>query len=189
MRLYSQAITLFQSKLFAELVICNTHIRQLHAGVNSTLTALCLWYWIPSGRHHIKKAISRCITCKKISGLSYDLPDPPPLPKSRLQQAEPFTVTGVDFTGALHICEAEVQRKVYVCLFMFAATRAVHLQVITDLSVQIFLLAYQRFAAQKSVPQQMIFDNASTYLSATEELTQLFQSQSLKESLSKQGNL
>jgi len=33
----------------------------------------------------------------------------------------------------------------------------------------------------------MISDNASTYLSAAEELTELFQSQSLKESLSKQG--
>lgn len=33
----------------------------------------------------------------------------------------------------------------------------------------------------------MISDNAFTYLSAAEELTELFQSQSLKESLSKQG--
>ena len=33
----------------------------------------------------------------------------------------------------------------------------------------------------------MISDNASTYLSAAEELTELFQSQSLKESPSKQG--
>ena len=33
----------------------------------------------------------------------------------------------------------------------------------------------------------MISDNVSTYLSAAEELTELFQSQTLKESLSKQG--
>ena len=93
---------------FTELVIRDTHIRQLHAGVNSTLTALRLCYWIPAGRQHVKKAISNCVTCKKISGLPYDLPDPPPLPKSRLQLAEPFTVTGVDFTGALHIRESGV---------------------------------------------------------------------------------
>ena len=61
---------------FTELVICDTHIRQLHAGVNSTLTVLRLWYWIPSGPQHVKKAISRCVTCK-ITGLPYDLPDPP----------------------------------------------------------------------------------------------------------------
>ena len=172
---------------FTDLVIRDTHVRQLHAGVNSTLTALRLKYWIPAGRQHVKKAINHCVSCKKISGLPYNVPDPPQLPKSRLQQVEPFSVTGVDFTGALYICEAEVYRKVYICLFTCASTRAVHLEVVTDLTVQTFLLAYRRFAARKSAPRQMISDNASMYLSAAEELTELFQSQTLKESLSKQG--
>ena len=44
--------------------------------------------------------------------------------KSRLQQAEPFTVTGVDFTGALHIREAGVQRKVYTRLHLPACEMA-----------------------------------------------------------------
>ena len=56
---------------FTELVIRDTHIRQLHAGENSTPTALRLCYWIPAGRQHVKKAISNCVTCKKISGLYY----------------------------------------------------------------------------------------------------------------------
>ena len=157
--------------------------------MNSTLTTLRLWYWIPAGRQRVKKAISHCVTCKKISGLPYDLPDSPPFPKSRQQQAESFTVTGVDhdFTGALHIREAGVQKKVYLCFFTCAATRAVHFEVVRDLLVQTFLLAYRRFAARKSVLRQMISDNASTYLSAAEELTKLFQPQSLKESLSNQG--
>ena len=111
----------------------------------------------------------------------------PPLPKSRIQQAERFTVTGVDFTGTLYICEAGVQRKVYICLFTYATTWAVHLEVFTNWSVQTFLLAYRRFAARKSAPQQMISDNASPYLTVAEELTELFKSQWLKESLSKQG--
>ena len=126
---------------FTDLVIRNTHVRQLHAGVNSTLTALHLKYWIPAGRQHVGKAINHCVSCKKISGLPYTVP------KSRLQQVEPFSVTGVDFTGALYIHEAEVYRKVYICLFTCASTRAVHLEVVTDLMVQTFLLTYRRFAA------------------------------------------
>ena len=115
-----------------------------------------------------------------VPGLPFDIPNPPSLPNSGLQQAAPFTVEGVDFTGALHIRETVVERKVYI------TTRAVHLEVVTDLTVQTFLFAYRRFA-RKSAPQQMICDNASTYLSAAEELTELFQAQTLKESLSKQG--
>lgn len=133
---------------FTELVFRDTHTRQLHASVNSTLTALRLWYYIPAGHQHVKKAISHWVTCKKISGLPYDILDPPPLPKSRLQKAEPFTVTGVDFTGALYICEDGNQRRVYICFFTYARKRAVHLEVVTNLSVQTFLLAYRRFAAR-----------------------------------------
>ena len=70
------------------------------------------------------------------------------------------------------------ERKAYICFF--TCTTAVHLEVVSDLSVQTFLHAYRRFAARKSTPQQMISDNASTYLSAAEEL---FQSATLKESL------
>ena len=172
---------------FTELVIRYTHVCRLHAGVNSTLTALRLRCWISVGRQHAKKAISHCVTCKKFSGLPYDIPDQPLLPKSRLQQAQPFTVLGVDFTGALYISEGRNQKKVYICLFTCATTRAVHLEVVTNLSVQTFLYAYRRFAARKSGPQQMVSDNASTYLSGAEELTELFQSQALKEPLSKKG--
>ena len=46
--------------------------------------------------------------------LPFDIPDPPSLPNSGLQQAAPFTVEGVDFTGALHIRETVVERKVYI---------------------------------------------------------------------------
>ena len=129
---------------FTELVIRDTHVHQLQAGVNSTLTSLRLGYWIPAGCQHKKKVINHCVTCKKISGSPYNIPDPPPLPKARVTQAEPFTVTGVDFTGALFICEGGVDKKVYICLFMCASTRATHLEIVTDLSVQTFLLVYRR---------------------------------------------
>ena len=63
---------------FTELVIRDTHVHQLQAGVNSTLTSLHLGYWIPAGCQHKKKVINHCVTCKKISGSPYIL-DPPPL--------------------------------------------------------------------------------------------------------------
>ena len=99
----------------------------------------------------------------------------------------PFTVTGVDLTGALYIQHSGKEEKVYICLFTCATTRAVHLEVITDLSTDTILLAFQRFASRKSLPQVMISDNGSTYLSAAEELQALFNSQDLKQSLSIHG--
>ena len=114
-------------------------------------------------------------------------PDPCLLPKKILTQAEPFTVSDIDFTSALYIREAVAEKRDYICFFTRATTRVVYLVVVTDLSVQTFVLAYRGFAARRSVPQQTISDNASTYLLAAEEVTALFPSQILKASLSIQG--
>ena len=77
--------------------------------------------------------------------------------------------------------------KVYICLFSCAVTRAVHLEVVTDLTVETFLLAFCQLCSRKSLPQKMISDNASTYLAAMEELQRMFNSESLKEALESQN--
>jgi transposase InsO family protein len=65
---------------------------------------------------------------------------------------------------------------VYICLFTCASTRAVHLEVVTDLTVPTFIEAFRRFASRKSLPKVLISDNASTYQSAAEELLKLLKS-------------
>ena len=65
--------------------------------------------------------------------------------------------------------------------------RAIHLEVVEDLTVEAFLLAFRRFASRKSLPRKLIADNASTFLSANNELRELFQSHTLKETLARQG--
>ena len=136
-----------------------------------------------------RKPINYGVTCKTIIGLPYNVPDPSLLPKKRLTQAEKFTVTDVDFTRALalYIREAVAEKRDYSYFFTRATTKVFYLVVVTDFSVQTFVLAHRGFAARRSVPQQTICDNASTYLLAAEEVTALFPSQILKASLSKQG--
>ena len=169
------------------LIIRSTHLRLLHAGTNSTLTALRQEFWVPTARQRVKSIIRKCTTCKKYSGKFYPNPDPAPLPEIRVRDAPPFTVTGVDFTGALYVQEHNQESKVYICLYTCANTRAIHLEVVTDLSVDMFLLSFRRFASRRSLPSIMVSDNASTYQSAAEELQQLFRSKELTHHLSKQG--
>ena len=170
-----------------DMIIRNAHQKLHHGGVSSTVTALRQVYWIPTIRQRVKKQLRQCVTCNKLSGRPYSPPDPPPLPKVHVEESKPFTVTGVDFTGALHVKDADGERKVYTCLFTCACTRAVHLEIVSDLSVETFLLAFRRFASCKSSPRQMISDNASTYLAVAEELQKLFESDTLKEALAHQN--
>ena len=101
---------------FTALVVLSVHSSMYHTGVIGTLTAIRQSYWIPTGRQYVKALLHRCTTCKRRSGKPYSAPDPSPLPKTRTLDAPPFTITGIDFTGALYVRQDSNELKVYICL-------------------------------------------------------------------------
>jgi len=169
------------------LIVHDTHRKQLRSGVNSMVTALRQKFWITSVRQYVRKLLRTCVTCQTLEGAAFRASDPAPLPKLRVQETAPFVVTGVDFTGLLCVCSEGNETKCYICLFTCVVTRAVHLEVVSDLTEKGFLQAFRCFTGRKSLPYHMISDNASTYLAAADELKQLFQSPLLKDSLTRQG--
>ena len=130
----------------------------------------------------MKSLLRKCVTRRRIAGRAYPRPDPPPLLSTRTKDARPFEVTGVDFIGALHVKNTD-DNKAYICLFTCGVTRAVHLEVVSDLSIGTFLQALRRFAAHRSLPRVIMLDNASTYEAAAKEVKQLINSDALGESL------
>ena len=117
----------------------------------------------------------------------YKTPNPPPLPRTCVRSARPFAVTGVDFTGTLYVKEPLGEHKAYLCLFTCASTRAIYLEIVTDLSTEMFPLAFWRFASRRSLLPLCFSDNASTYHAAAKELKMLFESNGIKEALGRQG--
>ena len=115
------------------------------------------------------------------------MPDPPPLVKSRVTHTSPFTVTGVDYTGALYVRAPGGECKVYLCLFTCTISRAIHLEVVPDLTADSFLQAFRRFAGRRSVPKLLISDNSSTFTVAAEDLKNLFSSVEVSEALARKG--
>jgi len=51
-------------------------------------------------------------------------------------------ISGVDFTVALYIQQDREEVKVYICLFTCATTRAVNLEVVTNLSTETLYLPF-----------------------------------------------
>ena len=93
-------------------------------------------------RQYLQRLLRCCVTCRKLIYKPYKAPESPPLSKVRVTEVPPFTITGVNFTGALYFKgPASGENKVYICLFMCTVTRAVHLEVVSDLTVDTFLLA------------------------------------------------
>ena len=83
---------------FTALIVYEAHRKQLHSGVNTVVTLLHQSFWITAIRQYVRKLLRRCVTCRKVEGTAFRAPDPAPLPKLRVQETTPFSVTGVDFT-------------------------------------------------------------------------------------------
>ena len=124
------------------LIVYHAHNSYLHSGVNATVTALRQKHWLSSIRQVVKSLLRKCIRCHRVAEKSYSQPDPPPLPSVRVKEARPFEVTRVDFTGALHVKKMG-DNKVYICLFTCGVTRAIHLEIVEDLSVETFCRLFE----------------------------------------------
>ncbi|CAI6373869.1 unnamed protein product [Macrosiphum euphorbiae] len=101
-----------------------------------------------------------------------------PLPRERVQCSRPFTYTGVDFAGPLIIRSGIRGRsgtKAWVSIFVCFSTRAVHIEVVEDLTSKAFIAALRRFVARRGKPAELWSDNGTNFVRANKELTKYTQ--------------
>ena len=151
---------------FSRLLIQEKHQLVHHNGVRDTLAATRQDYWILKGRKIVKNVIRHCVVCRRYEGKSYSTPLIPDLPIERVSTNPPFSNIGVDFAGPLYIRDNQSSDntcKIYICLFTCASTRALHLEIVRDLSASTFLRAFRRFCGRRGVPTNVMLDNAKTF--------------------------
>ena len=163
-------ILLLKDHYYTTLVILRAHKRLSHNGVRETLTELRSIYWIIRGRSAVKSIIRQCTVCLRYEGKPYRATHPPPLPEFRVRERPPFSYTGVDFAGPLHVKERgnNGTSKVWICLYTCCVVRAVHLDIVPNLTTSAFLRSFKRFTARRGLPQRLISDNAKTFTVAAE---------------------
>ena len=98
------------------------------------------------------------------------MPSITPLPSIRVRESKPFSRTGLDYLGPMYIKTSEGSKKVWVCLFTCLVIRAVHLEMVLDISTEEFLLALKRFVSQRDTPVEIISDNALQFRAANSML-------------------
>ncbi|XP_033229696.1 uncharacterized protein LOC117181241 [Belonocnema kinseyi] len=159
-----------------DLIIREKHLELKHAGSKATLYAIRERYWTIDGRNAIGRIIHHCVTCfrAKPSIPSYTLGD---LPASCLTFTRPFLNVGIDYRGPFYIKERRYRNikrvKSYVAVYVCMATKAVHLELVGDLTTEAFIGSLKRFFARCGKSKSMSSDNGTNFVGASRELKEL----------------
>ena len=124
-----------------ELLLQYHHEKTFHAGANHTLAQVRMKYWIPKGRAEVKRVLEKCNVCQKYQGGPFKKLSMSPWPSNKVVRPLSFQYTGLNYFGPLYIKRGNHadKKKVWVCLFTCVAVRAIHLEIVANLSAEEFL--------------------------------------------------
>lgn len=148
------------------LLIDETHRIYNHAGVQTLVTVLREKYWILRSRKAARSVVSKCVACQRFKSKSATTMFAP-LPEERVRMSAVFETTGVDLAGPLVLKNGD---KVWIVIFTCAVYRAVHFELVSDISTQSFLLALRRFIARRGRVKSIYSDNGTNFVGSSNEL-------------------
>ena len=101
-----------------------------------------------------------------------------PLPTDRVTGVYPFANSGLDYAGPFLLRTRRGRGykayKGYICLFVCLATKAVHLEAVTDLTSLAFIAAFRRFVSRRGLCNKLRSDNGRNFKGADKELQNMF---------------
>lgn len=161
---------------FTKTLFLTEHLRLLHAGPQQLLFSIREHFWPIGGRNLAKKIVRNCVRCFRNNPQQIQTPMGE-LPNLRVTPTAPFFATGVDYAGILIIKDRKGRgyktSKAYLCLFVCFAIKAVHLELVSDLTSEAFLAALRRFCARRGKPTHIYSDNGTNFVGANRELQDL----------------
>lgn len=157
------------------------HLRLLHAGPQLLLSNIRQAYWPLGGRNLSKSIVKGCVKCFRFKASNIQ-PIMGQLVESRTTLEFPFLHCCVDYTGSILIANRKGRGcqliKSYLCIFVCLSVKAVHLELVTDLTTEGFMAALNRFVARRGKPQSITSDNGTNFVGACNELHRFLQDSS-----------
>ncbi|XP_055527715.1 uncharacterized protein LOC129720283 [Wyeomyia smithii] len=160
---------------FTELVMVYYHEKLLHAGPQLLIATIRGRFWPLRVRNLARRVVHQCMKCFRCKPTVFDQPMGD-LPAERVNPTYPFIKTGVDLCEPIyyrHTGRKSAPIKGYVAIFVCLVTKAVHIELVADLSTNAFIAVLKRFVARRGKPTVIECDNAKNFLGASRELAEL----------------
>ena len=93
------------------------------------------------------------------------------LPTERITESQPFSITGIDFTGSLEVKTPQIT-KIYNAIFVCSTTEADHLETVFQMTKESCANAIKRFIARRGLQVQLYSDNATFFVAARRDILQ-----------------
>ncbi|XP_022163934.1 uncharacterized protein LOC111029283 [Myzus persicae] len=172
-------VLLSKSSHFALLLCRRWHLLTCHAGPRALTALISRQFWVVSLRSLLHKILTNCTICVRLDARPLQ-PLMADLPRSRVRPRRPFESVGVDYAGPLQMRELQLRKsrvfKIYIAVFVCFSTKAVHLEVVSDLSTDAFLAAFDRFVARRGLPSDVFSDCGTNFVGADRQLRSLIHS-------------
>ena len=155
------------------LIVSSEHRRLMHAGPTLLTVSLNRRYHIIGYRKIVRSITQSCVTCRRTTVK----PNPQvlgQLPPERLTPDSVFSRVGVDYAGPFTVKYGPTRKpklvKTYGCVFVSLTIKAVHLELVSDLTTDTFIATLRRFIARRGKPTLIWSDHGTNFVGAAREL-------------------
>ena len=153
------------------------HLCLDHCGPSLLLSALGHRFHVVGARKLARTTCKSCTVCRRLSAQSQPQ-RMGQLPAPRVTPSHTFSVTGVDYAGPFTLKTGSIRKptyvKAYLCLFVCFSTKAVHLEIISDLTTEALLAGIKRFVSRRGLPKEFHSDNGTNFVGAKNDLQALY---------------
>ena len=153
------------------------HVCLGHCGPTLLLSHTGTRLHVLGARRLARYICSHCTTCRKAAA-RVETQKMGQLPPARITPSPPFSVTGIDYAGPFTLKRGHTRKpvlvKAYLALFVCFATKAVHLEIVSDLTTEAFLAALRRFVSRRGLPTEIHSDNGTNFVGARNDLAELY---------------
>ena len=158
-----------------KLLVEKLHKENYHCGPTALLAQVRQRFWPLKGKNLVRSVVQHCVRCTRARPVFYKQ-IMGNLPEHRVQPARPFLHAGVDYCGPFWVhyrSRGKRPQKAYLAVFCCFSTKAVHLELVSELTTDAFIGALKRFVARRGLCKTIYCDNATNFVGAKNKLKDL----------------